>query len=1053
MLHLDHTHHLSPKANLILQNDPLSPWPSLPATDEPRHHLDDIDDNAAKIHPDDLFKGLPTEPAPAHGPITPVDGTDPALPGTSPSSPADAHDDSANPPQGTHDTSTPPDDAQQEPDSVAELVDAGAVDDASRQSTPLSELTTAPEDDEPQQGDRGEKQQDGEQQEASTGNGASNSEEAPPTDRGDAASSPPSAPAMDNSDSNVDESGVQPTSPRADASEPSSSPQQHASSSAQDQPAVQSTTQIQPPPPPEVLASQDNTIKGSPSSSSQAWLGQSVQSSGSNQQATSLSNPDSKVVTILQLNSELLKSVLSGYLCESLNDRTLPSRVYMEFQARGIPLTDARCKQYASRIESNLAWLAAAHDENSKVGNAPAVRLPTMAPPPVVEFTSTERINQLYNHLPVVFARDIARSQKQHAGASLSRMASSSSPSLKRDRTEEPPSQAPDAAHKRRDMGESKLMPAPTPSAAMPPPQPGNMGMPSASTPSASTPIPNNVPMPMQNMSRASPTHSIGHSSHIGTPHVPSPSIPQPSASPTQNMDAARMRQMQQYRNMMQAQHGQAQQAVSHMSPPPGSSQQGMQGMVGGQNVPGNSSVPGMPNMHPGMPGPSSVPMNNGAPMSLTPQQIAALNSIGPNAVANFAILQNPMHPMIQLQRMQQLQAMAQQSQQNRQSMQGGGGGQMPGGLNPQQLAMQAMQQQQQQPQNTNMSANPQFLTGNGAGGNPMGMQSGMGQQQMSGHSPQGGQFPFGNNPNMSNVNMGGVAGPSGMGQGQNIPGMPSGINLNNLSPQQRQFLLMQQQARGSGGQNINPSMMNPQQYAQLRQQLQQQHAHQQQQMQGQAGSPPHSAGIGSPMVGPSHGAEGGMHPSLNALRSNSGAIPGIARSTRSPSDSGQSPMTPRVPMRAPSAQQMHAQAPSQDDYHRAMMQAQQAASARSGYVNPQQLAGGGGGNWQQQMGMGMAQGQGSYNMSQGHGGSQGGAMSMGDQSQGWSQGGANYPYNVGSPAVGGQPSMHQGDPSHSRATSSTPIPMSASHQYQHQQNNPQSGGQPGDNFDIFNWG
>lgn len=58
---------------------------------------------------------------------------------------------------------------------------------------------------------------------------------------------------------------------------------------------------------------------------------------------------------MIELNAELLRCVL-GYV---LNTPLQPStcRVFMEFQARGIPLTDARAQQYV-----HTAWeVAVAH--------------------------------------------------------------------------------------------------------------------------------------------------------------------------------------------------------------------------------------------------------------------------------------------------------------------------------------------------------------------------------------------------------------------------------------------------------------------------------------------------------------------------------------------------------------------------------------------------------------------------------------------------------------------------------------------------------------------
>ncbi|KAI0301957.1 hypothetical protein B0F90DRAFT_1716584 [Multifurca ochricompacta] len=146
---------------------------------------------------------------------------------------------------------------------------------------------------------------------------------------------------------------------------------------------------------------------------------------------------NSKAALILELNAELLK------ICG-------------EFQARTIPTDDQRYQQYASRLQSNLTWLAAAADAHHTQNRHP---LPIMQHPPPVDFVSIERVRQLYAALPVVFARDIARPKGQ--------------PTLKRER----PMEEPEFAMKRRDTGENKVgvgMPPPaTPAlAAKPVPAP-----------------------------------------------------------------------------------------------------------------------------------------------------------------------------------------------------------------------------------------------------------------------------------------------------------------------------------------------------------------------------------------------------------------------------------------------------------------------------------------------------------------------------------------------------------------------------------------------------
>ena len=144
----------------------------------------------------------------------------------------------------------------------------------------------------------------------------------------------------------------------------------------------------------------------------------------------------------------------------------------------------------------------------------------------------------------------------------------------------------------------------------------------------------------------------------------------------------------------------------------------------------------------------------------------------------------------------------------------------------------------------------------------------------------------------------GGATSPTSMGQqlqpnGQFQPQMNAGhamgnmgqINLSNLSPQdrQRQLMVMQQQQQqqqlhqrnqaGGGGNSQNPGFMNNDQYALAQERFQQQRMSQ---GSSSAGSPP-----------------GGLVNDFPTLRSNA-SIPGIARSTRSPSDGAPSPQMQR---------------------------------------------------------------------------------------------------------------------------------------------------------------
>lgn len=196
---------------------------------------------------------------------------------------------------------------------------------------------------------------------------------------------------------------------------------------------------------------------------------------------------DTKVVTILELNAELLK-------------------VGMEFQTRGMQVNDPRFIEFSRRMQSNLTWMAAVAD--SERGGLSAT-LPIMHPPPSLDFAPMERIYQLYSTLPTIFANDIARRQN-----SVARRSQSPSVSLKRDRTDE---HGTDIVPKRRDTGEQKLSSLPT--------SPSNH-LPSFTTPSnASTPQP------------VAPSISMGPPSHLPSNADPRRQMAamRPSMQPQQN--------------------------------------------------------------------------------------------------------------------------------------------------------------------------------------------------------------------------------------------------------------------------------------------------------------------------------------------------------------------------------------------------------------------------------------------------------------------------------------------------------------------------------------
>lgn len=313
---------------------------------------------------------------------------------------------------------------------------------------------------------------------------------------------------------------------------------------------------------------------------------------------------------------------------------------------------------------------------------------------------------------------------------------------------------------------------------------------------------------------------------------------------------------------------------------------------------------------------------------------------------------------------------------------------------------MQARKGQSQQQQHHPAASIQGFSQGQQNGGMPgqMGVHNGSPTRISSQQSPMPpqGSFPFGNQGGMDPRTA------NAMG-GANMP----------LDPQRRQLLLMQQQ------QNMmrNTAIFNQQRLA----------------AQQQAGGSPH---IGSPMLGGS--ADGNAFP---ALRSNP-SVPGIARSTRTPSDHAPSPLTPQL------------SGGRSEEMQRAMMQ-QQRNMFHGQNPGMAQMAGMGGMNpsWPQTQQPGpMPHGQGSYSMSPpgsaGFGNMPGGAPSPASGQQ-WSQpGGGSFAFNAASPSAG-QPSDGNPRPG-SRQTSATPVPL----QQQPMPQNSPMGDQAGlSDFDIFTWG
>ena len=210
-------------------------------------------------------------------------------------------------------------------------------------------------------------------------------------------------------------------------------------------------------------------------------------------------------------------------------------------------------------------------------------------------------------------------------------------------------------------------------------------------------------------------------------------------------------------------------------------------------------------------------------------------------------------------------------------------------------------------------------------------------------------------------------------------------------------------------------------------------------------GASPHIGGAGSPMLG-------GDGASFPALRSNPSAVPGIARSTRTPSDHAPSPLTPQL------------SGGGAQDLQRAMMQQQQQQQQQAQRImhGINQMGRGMDGinpSWPQTQQQQAQQQAGAYAMSPPGSAGFGAAASPtgGPQWAGGAGAGAQFAYNAGSPSAGPQGQQDGGMGPVSRQTSATPAP----HQQQQQQQqlaaqNNAMGDQAGLNVDfndMFNWG
>ena len=156
------------------------------------------------------------------------------------------------------------------------------------------------------------------------------------------------------------------------------------------------------------------------------------------------------------------------------------------------------------------------------------------------------------------------------------------------------------------------------------------------------------------------------------------------------------------------------------------------------------------------------------------------------------------------------------------------------------------------------------------------------------------------------------------------LPTVPS---LNAMTANQRQLLMMQQMRAGGSGNTANPPLLNAQTVASPER--------------IRTDQPRMSPGSPSSQLPMGVGMDMNSFP---MMRSNS-TVPGIARSTRSPTD--------------PAGLQGRVVSSNQEEMQRAFAAQQQrnmmVNQGNAGFVNPQQmLAGGNTGNWQQQAGGGM---------------------------------------------------------------------------------------------------
>ncbi|KAJ7087263.1 hypothetical protein B0H15DRAFT_1022817 [Mycena belliarum] len=506
MIHLDRNHHPAPLSATAQNKDLILPttnpisWPAL-------------DDDYAQ----EGFQNAPRKSAP--GPMTPADAA-PPRPASGPSSPASPPDgNSASPTRDRSSSLSPapsPRTAKDAPPTAA-----------SRQSTPLSELSPPPDDD----------------------------------------------------DDDATKNKSKRATPSAPAS-PSVKPDDH---------DPQQSSNLMP--------------ASSPSTRTSPLIDSIATPSAAGTEPTSPAPGDPKVAAMLELNEELLK-------------------VCMEFQKRKMAFHEPQFREYATRLQSNLAWAASAVDSQSHPNQPPT--LPLMDPPSSLDFFPTERIQELYLELPTLFAKELAR------------RASSSTPiSLKRDRSDDIPG---DVMNKRRDTGEGKM-----PTAMMPPPP--------IPSPVGNTAVGSPFSAPMVNGTAPSPVPTQLGDNPLAPQNPGMIGDPQAIAASRDRARQAQMRAQQQQ-----------QQANRQMSPPSGPNP----GMSNGQQGGGNMNA---------VAGPSGMPPNVQHLYSMLQTPNHPLVQYMVRSVPGFQTMPVPM----QLQKM----LAAQNMMRERQMQNSGGGGQFSGQPSP----------------------------------------------------------------------------------------------------------------------------------------------------------------------------------------------------------------------------------------------------------------------------------------------------------------------------------------------------------------------------------